>query len=91
MVGSNSCHSSFVVVIRLSWRPCDYYTLAKPVNVFSISSETRKWEEVAVKGQQPEPRSYHSLTTIGSRVVVFGGRGLKNQHFNDFHIFDTGE
>ena len=44
-----------------------------------------------VAGRQPEPRSFHTATAIADkRVVVFGGRSPSNEHYNDFHIFDTG-
>ena len=42
-----------------------------------------------VNGLQPEPRSFHTVTAVEHRVVVFGGRGTSNQHFNGFDIFDT--
>ncbi len=42
-------------------------------------------------GQQPQPRSFHACAAVGSRVVVTGGRGPSDEHFQDFHVFDTGE
>jgi len=45
-----------------------------------------------VKGRQPEPRSFHTLTAVGdSRLVVLGGRGVSNNHYNDVDIFDIGK
>ena len=41
-------------------------------------------------GRQPEPRSFHTITAVGNRVVVFGGRSLEDCHFNDLHIYDSG-
>ena len=56
-----------------------------------VISETRKWEtDLAVKGRRPEPRSFHSVTAVENRVVVMGGRGNEDQHFADFHVYDTG-
>ncbi len=43
-----------------------------------------------VAGRQPDPRSFHTATTVGNRVVVLGGRGIQNQHFDEVNIFDTG-
>ena len=43
-----------------------------------------------MEGRQPEPRSFHSTTAVGKRVVIMGGRGEQNQHFADLHLFDTG-
>jgi hypothetical protein len=49
------------------------------------------WESIKTKGRQPEPRSFHDCTSVtGNRMVVFGGRGTANQHFNDLHFFDIG-
>ena len=45
--------------------------------------------ELVVHGCPPEPRSFHTVTAVGDRVVVAGGRGTSDQHFQDFHIFDT--
>lgn len=54
-------------------------------------SETRKWDlDMKCKGQWPAPRSFHTTTAVGRRVVT-GGRGQDNNHHADFHIFDTGE
>ncbi|XP_050400202.1 kelch domain-containing protein 1 [Patella vulgata] len=58
------------------------------LRMFNIDS--RKWNtELKVNGREPEPRSFHTTTSVGNRVVVMGGRGIENQHFADVHIFDT--
>ena len=44
-----------------------------------------------VKGEWPAPRSFHTATAVGKRMVVMGGRGQDNNHLADFHIFDTGK
>lgn len=49
-----------------------------------------EWIPTATTGRQPEPRSFHTCTAVGNRVVVFGGRSPENAHFNDLHIFDVG-
>lgn len=41
-------------------------------------------------GQPPAPRSFHSVTAVGTRVVVIGGRAENNDHLSDLHVFDTG-
>lgn len=48
-----------------------------------------EWISKPTTGRQPEPRSFHTCTAVGNRVVVFGGRSLENAHFDDVHIFDT--
>lgn len=50
-----------------------------------------EWISKPTSGRQPEPRSFHTCTAVGNRVVVFGGRSLENAHFDDLHIFDTGK
>ncbi|XP_025077294.1 LOW QUALITY PROTEIN: kelch domain-containing protein 1-like [Pomacea canaliculata] len=58
------------------------------LHIFNIAS--RKWDtELKVQGIPPAPRSFHSMTAVGKRVVVIGGRGRDNSHFADLHIFDT--
>lgn len=42
-------------------------------------------------GQPPAPRSFHSVTAAGSRVVVIGGRAENNDHLADLHVFDLGK
>ena len=41
-----------------------------------------------VKGSPPSPRSYHTATRIGQRMVVFGGRSRPGNAFNDVFILD---
>ena len=38
-----------------------------------------------------EPRSFHAACAVGSKLMIVGGRGLKDQHFADVHLFDIGE
>ena len=58
--------------------------------LFNSCLETRKWlTDLKPEGRQPEPRSFHSCVAVGSRIVVSGGRGTSDQHFQDFHVFDT--
>ena len=54
---------------------------------FTCSSQT--WEKVDAVGCYPEARSFHSMVTVGHRLVIHGGRGITNQHFSDVNIFDT--
>lgn len=54
-------------------------------------SETRKWRlSMEIQGQPPVPRSFHAAVSVGSRVVVLGGRSTENQSLADIHVFDTG-
>lgn len=49
-----------------------------------------EWISTSTTGRQPEPRSFHTCTAVGNRMIVFGGRSPENIHFDDLHIFDTG-
>ena len=49
-----------------------------------------EWIQRPTTGRQPEPRSFHTITAVGNRVVVFGGRSLEDSHFSDLHIYDSG-
>ena len=68
-----------------------YEFYGSTICVSIIVSDTRKWDtQLEVKGQPPAPRSFHTATAVGKRIVVMGGRGVDNHHLADFHIFDTG-
>lgn len=57
-----------------------------------MDAESRKWSHVeSVGGVVPESRSFHTATSVGRKVIVFGGRGTTNQHFSDLHVFDIGQ
>jgi amphiphysin len=47
---------------------------------FYLFLESRKWKDFKVKGRQPEPRSFHSTTAVGNKVVVMGGRGKPEEN-----------
>ena len=54
--------------------------------------DSRKWNmELACKGRLPAPRSFHTATAVGKRVVVMGGRAQDNKHLADFNVYDTGK
>lgn len=62
----------------------------KWLNSVAVLDTTRwKWCNRKIMGDAPQPRSYHSLTTVGQLVVVFGGNDeLKS--FDSVHVLDTG-
>lgn len=58
-------------------------------DIHIFDTETRKWDmNMKCKGVSPSPRSFHTASAVGNRVVVLGGRGKENQHFDDVNIFD---
>ncbi|KAK3764256.1 hypothetical protein RRG08_033338, partial [Elysia crispata] len=57
------------------------------LHIFNVDS--RKWQtDMKIEGPLPGPRSFHTLTTVGNKAVLFGGRGRDNKHFDAFEIFD---
>ncbi|KAK3096994.1 hypothetical protein FSP39_005475, partial [Pinctada imbricata] len=57
------------------------------IHIFDTVS--RKWKtDLVMKGKPPTPRSFHTTTAVGKRVVIIGGRGQDDQHLSDFEIFD---
>ncbi len=55
-----------------------------------IVTESRKWlADANISGRRPEPRSFHAATVVGNRMVILGGRGRENQHFDAIHVFDS--
>ncbi|XP_041364759.1 kelch domain-containing protein 1-like [Gigantopelta aegis] len=63
---------------------------ARQNDLHIYNTDTRKWQmDLKVEGRQPEPRSFHTISAVNNRLVVIGGRGLKNQHFSEIHIFDA--
>lgn len=58
------------------------------LHIFNV--DTRKWKtDLECKGQPPAPRSFHTATAVGKRIVVMGGRASDNSHLADFSVYDT--
>ncbi len=49
--------------------------------------ETLLWLRPALAGVPPEPRSYHSASLVGDKILVFGGKWQKTW-YNDVVILD---
>lgn len=53
-----------------------------------------RWTRLHLRGQAPSPRTGHSVTSVGNKILVFGGRGddgwLVKQHvyYDDAHALD---
>jgi hypothetical protein len=60
-------------------------------DLWEYALDTRAWTQVvSTGGSAPSPRLYHSLTPLGSRLVVLGGRDLHaaNSFDSALHCFD---
>lgn len=54
-----------------------------------INSSDAHWIRIDCTNRVPEPRSHHSATTLGKKIIIFGGFKSSNVRFNDVWIFDT--
>lgn len=44
---------------------------------------------VTPAGARPAPRSFHTLSSLNDAfLILFGGRGIKDDHFCDIHLLD---
>ena len=60
--------------------------------VFDIRRE--EWHKMDCAGEKkniPQPRYGHSALLFGARMFIFGGKGEKNQLFNDIFFLDLVE
>ncbi|POW23459.1 hypothetical protein PSHT_00192, partial [Puccinia striiformis] len=48
-----------------------------------------EWRDLAINGQSPFNRGYHSANLVGSRCIIFGGSD-GGECFSDIHILDLG-
>lgn len=43
-----------------------------------------------MEGELPSPRAGHTMTIVGTKVIIFGG-GDGNRVLNDVHFLDTAD
>ena len=48
---------------------------------------SREWTRIVIDGPGPGSRYYHTMTLVGSKLFVFGGR-TKNRRLNDMWALD---
>jgi len=58
-------------------------------DLYSLNLDTLTWTKITTRGINPSPRSFHTLTAIGSKLVVYGGLNIGDEHLSDVHVFDT--
>ncbi|KAG2440042.1 hypothetical protein HXX76_004157 [Chlamydomonas incerta] len=54
----------------------------------AFDTATATWRLLAPGGPTPAERSYHTMTSLGDKLYVFGGCGEKGR-LNDLHQYDT--
>jgi hypothetical protein len=65
------------------------FSCQDPLQLIRTSSipVSRKWTRIVVNGPGPGGRYYHTMTLVGSKLFVFGGRTAKRS-LNDIWAFD---
>jgi hypothetical protein len=48
---------------------------------------SREWTRIVVNGPGPGGRRYHTMTLVGSKLFIFGGKSPKG-YFNDIWALD---
>lgn len=56
-------------------------------SLYKMDIKSGQWSEVESKGTRPTPRSCHSMTSVSSRIYIFGGCN-ESGVLNDLHFFD---
>jgi hypothetical protein len=56
-------------------------------SLHQMDIKTACWSELRTKGQQPQARSDHAMTCVGTRIYVFGGQGESGM-LNDLYLLD---
>nr|CAB3259219.1 kelch domain-containing protein 1-like [Phallusia mammillata] len=64
-------------------------SVARQNDLWRFNLSTNTWESCENKGCKPQPRSFHASVMVKNRLIIHGGRGVSNQHFSDFNIYDT--
>lgn len=62
------------------------YVYLNDTHVLDLNSS--RWIKPKVQGTPPEPRFGHTALLAGSRIIIFGGKGAKNQAFKDLNALD---
>lgn len=42
-----------------------------------------------MQGEVPSPRAWHTATTVGKFIFVFGGTAGRTRFYNDIYVLDT--
>ncbi|CEM14663.1 unnamed protein product [Vitrella brassicaformis CCMP3155] len=58
-------------------------------DVHVLDVDANQWIVPRCRGTPPQSRYGHSATLVGSRIVIFGGRGIDDTHFRDLHALET--
>lgn len=57
---------------------------------FAVASPTPSWQRIDSQSIIPPARSFHSLSTVGTRyLLLFGGLNIVSTALRDYHLFDV--
>lgn len=60
-----------------------------PLNdLWKFSLENHVWVQLKPEGPAPEPRSFHKMVSLGTKLYVYGGCSAKGR-LADLHCYDT--
>lgn len=55
------------------------YTYLNDTHVLDLNAS--RWIKPKIEGTPPKPRYGHTAVLAGSRILIFGGKGVKNVYF----------
>lgn len=59
-------------------------------DIHKFDTRFAKWSQPPQSGDVPPARCNHTLTAIGKKLYLIGGRAGEETLFNDVYVFDTG-
>ncbi|KAK9804298.1 hypothetical protein WJX72_005521 [[Myrmecia] bisecta] len=57
-------------------------------DLYSFDTLTNTWTKIQATGPVPEPRSFHAMAAVATKLYVFGGCG-QHGRLSDLHCYDT--
>ncbi|CAO2832746.1 unnamed protein product [Amaranthus hypochondriacus] len=61
---------------------------SEAIQVRAFDTQTSTWSILKTYGKPPVSRGGHSVTLVGSSLVIFGGQNAKRTLLNDLHLLD---
>ncbi|KNA05308.1 hypothetical protein SOVF_191650 [Spinacia oleracea] len=62
--------------------------LSETIQVRVFDAQTSSWSILKTYGKSPISRGGHSVTVVGSTLVIFGGQNASRTLLNDLHLLD---
>lgn len=58
-------------------------------DTWALDNAGVSWFNYGETAMPPEPRAFHTATTVEDKVLIYGGRGGKGEAFTHLNFFDT--